>query len=138
MADPLIEGTDYIKCELTEAADREMIVTLEDFLRRPTVPPPDTAVAVNQGSDAHSAIPAVSTSLRGERPVATTANAVTAARIAPVGVSAAAARHGAKYNARPALCVEGELQELFHTLECGSSLPGEISKTLALHDDASH
>ena len=34
LADPLIEGTDYIKCELTEAADREMIVTLEDFLRR--------------------------------------------------------------------------------------------------------
>ena len=34
MAEPLIEGTDYIKCELTEAADREMIVTLEDFLRR--------------------------------------------------------------------------------------------------------
>ena len=34
MADPLIEGTDYIKCELTEAADREMIVTMEDFLRR--------------------------------------------------------------------------------------------------------
>ena len=34
MAEPLIEGTDYIKCELTEAADREMIVTMEDFLRR--------------------------------------------------------------------------------------------------------
>jgi|TARA_Y100000031_G_scaffold156426_1_gene210914 glycerol-3-phosphate dehydrogenase len=34
MAEPLIEGTDYIKCELTEAANREMIVTLEDFLRR--------------------------------------------------------------------------------------------------------
>ena len=34
MAEPLIEGTDYIKCELTEATDREMIVTLEDFLRR--------------------------------------------------------------------------------------------------------
>ena len=34
MAEPLIDGTDYIKCELTEAADREMIVTLEDFLRR--------------------------------------------------------------------------------------------------------
>ena len=34
MAEPLIEGTDYIKCELTEAAEREMIVTLEDFLRR--------------------------------------------------------------------------------------------------------
>ena len=34
MAEPLIEGTDYIRCELTEAAEREMIVTLEDFLRR--------------------------------------------------------------------------------------------------------
>ena len=34
MAESLIEGTDYIKCELTEAAEREMIVTLEDFLRR--------------------------------------------------------------------------------------------------------
>ena len=34
MADPLIEGTDYIKCELSEASEREMIVTLEDFLRR--------------------------------------------------------------------------------------------------------
>ena len=34
MAEPLIEGTDYIKCELTEASEREMIVTLEDFLRR--------------------------------------------------------------------------------------------------------
>ena len=34
MAEPLIEGTDYIKCELDEAAEREMIVTLEDFLRR--------------------------------------------------------------------------------------------------------
>ena len=34
MAEPLIEGTDYINCELTEAARREMIVTLEDFLRR--------------------------------------------------------------------------------------------------------
>ena len=34
MAEPLIEGADYIKCELTEAVDREMIVTLEDFLRR--------------------------------------------------------------------------------------------------------
>ncbi len=33
-AEPLIEGTDYIKCELNEAAEREMIVTLEDFLRR--------------------------------------------------------------------------------------------------------
>ena len=34
MAEPLIEGTDYIRCELAEAAEREMIVTLEDFLRR--------------------------------------------------------------------------------------------------------
>ena len=34
MAEPLIEGTDYINSELTEAAEREMIVTLEDFLRR--------------------------------------------------------------------------------------------------------
>ena len=34
MAEPLIEGTDYINRELTEAARREMIVTLEDFLRR--------------------------------------------------------------------------------------------------------
>ena len=34
LAEPLINGTDYIKCELTEAVDREMIVTLEDFLRR--------------------------------------------------------------------------------------------------------
>ena len=34
MAESLIEGTDYIKCELNEAAEREMIVTLEDFLRR--------------------------------------------------------------------------------------------------------
>ena len=34
MAEPLIEGTDYINSELIEAAEREMIVTLEDFLRR--------------------------------------------------------------------------------------------------------
>ena len=34
MADPLIGGTDYVRCELTHAARREMIVTLEDFLRR--------------------------------------------------------------------------------------------------------
>ena len=34
MAEPLIEGTDYIRCELTQAARREMIVTLDDFLRR--------------------------------------------------------------------------------------------------------
>ena len=34
MAEPLIEGTDYLKCELNEAAQNEMIVTLEDFLKR--------------------------------------------------------------------------------------------------------
>ena len=34
MADPLIEGTDYVRCELTQAARRKMIVILEDFLRR--------------------------------------------------------------------------------------------------------
>ncbi len=34
MAKLLIDGTEYIKCELTQAARREMIVTLEDFLRR--------------------------------------------------------------------------------------------------------
>jgi len=34
MAEPLIEGIDYIKCELIEAAEREMVVTMEDFLRR--------------------------------------------------------------------------------------------------------
>jgi glycerol-3-phosphate dehydrogenase len=34
MAEPLIENTDYIRCELTQAARREMIVNLEDFLRR--------------------------------------------------------------------------------------------------------
>ena len=34
MAKPLIEGTDYIRCELSQAARSEMIVTLEDFLRR--------------------------------------------------------------------------------------------------------
>ncbi len=31
MVEPLIEGTDYIRCELTQATRREMIVTLEDF-----------------------------------------------------------------------------------------------------------
>ena len=31
MADPLIGGTDYVRCELTQAARREMIVTLEVF-----------------------------------------------------------------------------------------------------------
>ena len=34
LAEPIMEGTDYIKCELTEAVEREMIVTMEDFLRR--------------------------------------------------------------------------------------------------------
>ena len=32
--EPIIEGADYLKCELIEAAQSEMIVTLEDFLRR--------------------------------------------------------------------------------------------------------
>lgn len=34
MADLLVEGTEYIKCELFYAARREMVVKLEDFLRR--------------------------------------------------------------------------------------------------------
>ncbi len=34
MAEPLIKGSDYLKCELNEAAKNEMIVTLEDFLKR--------------------------------------------------------------------------------------------------------
>ncbi|HRK94696.1 MAG TPA: FAD-dependent oxidoreductase [Rhodospirillales bacterium] len=33
-AEILIEGTEYIRCELKETARREMVVTLEDFLRR--------------------------------------------------------------------------------------------------------
>lgn len=33
-AELLIEGTEYIRCELTQAARREMIVKLDDFLRR--------------------------------------------------------------------------------------------------------
>jgi glycerol-3-phosphate dehydrogenase len=33
-AEVLIEGTEYRRCELTVTADREMIVKLEDFLRR--------------------------------------------------------------------------------------------------------
>lgn len=33
-ADVLIEGTEYTRCELYSAARREMIITLEDFLRR--------------------------------------------------------------------------------------------------------
>ena len=34
MADVLIAGTEYIRCELHHAAQREMITKLEDFLRR--------------------------------------------------------------------------------------------------------
>ena len=30
----LIEGTEYIRCELRETAHREMVTKLEDFLRR--------------------------------------------------------------------------------------------------------
>ena len=33
-AEVLIQGTEYIRCELHEAAHREMITKLEDFLRR--------------------------------------------------------------------------------------------------------
>jgi glycerol-3-phosphate dehydrogenase len=33
-AEVLITGTEYIRCELRQAARREMIVTLDDFLRR--------------------------------------------------------------------------------------------------------
>lgn len=33
-AEILIEGTEYIRCEVAQAARREMITTLEDFLRR--------------------------------------------------------------------------------------------------------
>ncbi|MCA9773503.1 MAG: FAD-dependent oxidoreductase, partial [Myxococcales bacterium] len=33
-AEVLIEGTEYIRCEIEQAARREMIVKLEDFLRR--------------------------------------------------------------------------------------------------------
>ena len=44
----------------------------------------------------------------------------------------------AKCTARPPkMKVEGELQELFCTLECGSSLPEEMSRTLVLHEDVS-
>ncbi len=34
MAEVLIKGTEYIRCEVTQAARHEMIVKLEDFLRR--------------------------------------------------------------------------------------------------------
>lgn len=33
-AEVLIQGTEYLRCELRQAARREMIVTLDDFLRR--------------------------------------------------------------------------------------------------------
>ena len=33
-AEVLIEGTEYIRCELREATHREMVTKLEDFLRR--------------------------------------------------------------------------------------------------------
>jgi len=33
-AELLIEGTEYLRCEIRQAAEREMIVKLEDFLRR--------------------------------------------------------------------------------------------------------
>lgn len=33
-AEVLIKGTEYLRCELVEAAQREMVVRLEDFLRR--------------------------------------------------------------------------------------------------------
>jgi glycerol-3-phosphate dehydrogenase len=33
-AEVLIEGTEYLRCELVQAAQREMVVRLEDFLRR--------------------------------------------------------------------------------------------------------
>jgi glycerol-3-phosphate dehydrogenase len=34
MAEVIIETSEYIRCELDEAARREMVVKLEDFLRR--------------------------------------------------------------------------------------------------------
>jgi glycerol-3-phosphate dehydrogenase len=34
MAEVLIHGTEYIRCEIHHAARHEMITTLEDFLRR--------------------------------------------------------------------------------------------------------
>ena len=33
-ADVLIKGTEYLRCEVAQAARREMITKLEDFLRR--------------------------------------------------------------------------------------------------------
>ena len=34
MAEVLIENAEYLRCEIAQAARREMIVRLEDFLRR--------------------------------------------------------------------------------------------------------
>jgi glycerol-3-phosphate dehydrogenase len=34
MAEVLIEGAEYLRCEIAQAARREMIVKLDDFLRR--------------------------------------------------------------------------------------------------------
>jgi len=34
MAEVLIEGAEYLRCEIAQAARREMIVELDDFLRR--------------------------------------------------------------------------------------------------------
>ncbi len=34
MAEVIIEGAEYLRCEIAHAARREMIVELEDFLRR--------------------------------------------------------------------------------------------------------
>jgi glycerol-3-phosphate dehydrogenase len=34
MAEVIIETSEYLRCELDEAARREMVVKLEDFLRR--------------------------------------------------------------------------------------------------------
>jgi glycerol-3-phosphate dehydrogenase len=34
MADVLIEGAEYLRCEIVHAARREMVTRLEDFLRR--------------------------------------------------------------------------------------------------------
>ncbi len=33
-AEVLIKGTEYLRCELHEAAQREMVTKLDDFLRR--------------------------------------------------------------------------------------------------------
>jgi len=33
-AEVLIEGAEYLRCEIQEAAQREMVVRLDDFLRR--------------------------------------------------------------------------------------------------------